>query len=137
MRELETNLAAADLQIEVLVRELVEVARQRDRLQRQLEREADDQAKRSAIIESIPHGGLKVLFRLANDTAEVERMLREVEPQWLSEFAVDLLTQEGETGAVEVLRKWLGGNEMTARNIVGIILHAIVAVGIWALWIGE
>jgi hypothetical protein len=107
--QLQTNLAELNRQIDAIHADLVEVAQQRDRLRSQLNREADDQAKRGALIESIPHGGLKVLARLMNNTADIERMLSQLESQWLDEFVGELMKEGGETGAAEVVRVWTGG----------------------------
>ena len=105
--QLQTRLGEAGRKAEELGAELAEVARQRDRLHRQLDREADDQAKRGALIESIEHGGLKVLLRLANDTAGLERAMKMGQSE-LGGLAEVLLDYGNETEAVEVLNEWIG-----------------------------
>ena len=84
--------------------ELAEVAAHRDRLRA----DADRAIAHRATIESIQHGGLKVLARLLNEPEELKRVLAAElgdEPQWLAQW---LLDEHDETDAAGVANSWVG-----------------------------
>ena len=88
--------------------ELAEVAAHRDRLQAAILADADRAIAHRATIESIQHGGLKVLARLLNEPEELKRVLAAElgdEPQWLAQW---LLDEHDETDAAGVANSWVG-----------------------------